>query len=319
MKHSASTTFFPHAEAGYLRISGADRIDFIQRQSTNDARKLSPGAVVTTVLTNPAARILDVLDLFQEDDEQIAALSLPGRAENTFQYLRRRIFFNDKVTVADVSPEHIQILLDGPDAAEWLAGLHFSPPEAGRHSSGQLGRIAVRALAQPGLSGTGFRLLAARSQAAELFELLTRNGAEQLEPQAYNVRRIEAGLPGADSELVDEFTPYETNLEPYVSATKGCYTGQEILARQLTYDKVTQRLVGLQLAAAVEPGTAVLAEGKRVGRVTSAAISEDLGPIALAVIKRPFNRPGRPVTVAASPNAYRATVRALPFGTRDGE
>ena len=91
---------------------------------------------------------------------------------------------------------------------------------------------------------------------------------------------------------------------------KGCYTGQEIIARQITYDKVTRTLVGLRSAALLAPGAAVAAEGREVGRVTSAAFSPQLqAPVALAIVKRPYNAVGTTVVV----NGVEATVAALPF------
>jgi folate-binding protein YgfZ len=100
--------------------------------------------------------------------------------------------------------------------------------------------------------------------------------------------RVEAGLPAAGAELSEDYTPLEAGLAAAISSTKGCYTGQEVLARQITYDKVTQHLCGLRLTRRAQPGGRVWApDGSPVGRVTSAATSPRFGEIALAVVKRP--------------------------------
>jgi folate-binding protein YgfZ len=99
--------------------------------------------------------------------------------------------------------------------------------------------------------------------------------------------------------LTGEYNPLEAGLAWACADNKGCYTGQEIIARQITYDKVMRTLVGLVAAHPLTPGAEVMAEGRSVGQVTSAAHSPGLdAPIALAVVKRPANTPGTQVTVA---------------------
>jgi folate-binding protein YgfZ len=105
--------------------------------------------------------------------------------------------------------------------------------------------------------------------------------------------RIELGRPAAGAELTGDFTPLEVEMEWACSDNKGCYTGQEIIARQRTYDKVTRSLVGLRAQQPLSPGDALIGEGREVGKITSAAVSPTTGmPIALAVVKRPHNQAG---------------------------
>jgi folate-binding protein YgfZ len=163
---------------------------------------------------------------------------------------------------------------------------------------------------QPGLAGTGYRLVAPAIARQAVEQALAEAGGERLDPALYEILRVEAGLPAAGAELDERYTPLETGLGEAISSTKGCYTGQEVIARQLTYDKVTQHLAGLRLSAPVTSGLPVLAEGRGVGTVTSFAQSPVYGPIALAILKRPFHEPGREVQVG---EGVRATVSALPF------
>ena len=312
----SGTVFFPQWDAGYLCISGQDRVDFIQRQSTNDVHALSPGGSILTVLTSSTARILDVLRLVSED-EAIAAITLPGYAEKTARYLKSRIFFMDKVKVEDASSSIIQLDLEGAQAPQFLqeAGIP-QPQRPDEVVAGEIEDIPVRIINQKGLAGTGFRLLGDQESGAELFAALLRREAVQLTPESYNVLRVEAGLPAAGQELTTDYTPLETNLRDAISNNKGCYTGQEIIARQITYDKVTQQLVGLHLDAPVYPGARILAEGKPCGTITSAVQSPRFGLIALAVIKRPYHLPATHVSVASNDdngNAIPARVTGLPF------
>ena len=110
--------------------------------------------------------------------------------------------------------------------------------------------------------------------------------------------------------MTGEYSPLEAGLAWACAENKGCYTGQEIIARQVTYDKVTRVLVGLRSAALLAPGADVLAAGRAVGSVTSAAFSPALQtPVALAILKRPAHEPGTVVTVGDAA----AVVTPLPF------
>jgi folate-binding protein YgfZ len=121
----------------------------------------------------------------------------------------------------------------------------------------------------------------------------------ELSSESRHILRVEAGLPDAGAELSEEYTPLEAGMERAVSGDKGCYPGQEVLARQVTYDKVTQRLVGLRLSEPVAPGRRLLVEGKPAGVVTSAAESPRFGAIALGVVKRPHYVAGTRLEVEA--------------------
>ena len=94
---------------------------------------------------------------------------------------------------------------------------------------------------------------------------------------------------------------------------KGCYTGQEVLARQINYDKITRQMVGLRLETPVQRGAAVQVEGRGAGEVTSAVVSPRFGAIALAVVKRPHFEPGTVVMVASGEETARGEVVSLPF------
>jgi folate-binding protein YgfZ len=305
-------------DCGLLLASGPDQDAFLQRQVTNDLRLLKPGLALPAALTNPAARILDVLYLLRSQtstgEDALAILTLPGRAEATTRYLRSRIFFMDKVALTDRTADFAQLHLFGPQTDEILAALGYPDPQA--VAAGQVVAAPDGALAfqlHPGL-GTGWRLVIPTEQLADLEIVLQSAGAQPLDPQEYHTRMVEAGLPQAAAELSEAYTPLETGLAAAVSDSKGCYTGQEILARQITYDKVTQLLCGLRLSQPAAPGDKVWADGRVVGTITSAAISPAFGPIALAVIRKPHHEPGTSVQVGTEPEtASPARIAALPF------
>ena len=299
-------------DPGYLHIQGADQADFIQRQTTNDIRELGPGRSLLTVLTSATARILDVWQLVQEPDG-IGVITLPGRGGVTARYLQARIFFMDKVTVVDASDQTAQFRIMGAiDGMPGNFGLSRIPA-AGEVIGGEVGGASVQAVGVASALGGGVLLLADVGASAPIMESLAASGARLLTPQAYEIWRVERGLPGPHGELTGEFTPLEVALSEAVSGEKGCYTGQEVIARQITYDKVTRGLVGVHLEEPAAPGDGVEVEGRNVGTITSAVESPRLGPIGLAVLKRPHNRPGVRVTVIHNGQPTAGTVAALPF------
>jgi folate-binding protein YgfZ len=294
----SGAAFYRIPRSGYHRLRGVDRLAFLQRQTTNDVTLLSPSQSVLTVLTNPAARILDVLRLIHESDEEIGLVTLPGQAGETFRFLKSRIFFKDHVSLVDASPEMAQIDLGGPSAASLLAGLGLPDlTEPGVVVRSEIVGVAVRAIEQPGFDRTGYRLLVPSAECESLDAALVRQGAIRLSEASYHVLRVENGLPAAGAELTGDYTPLEMGLEAEVSTTKGCYTGQEVIARQLNYDKVTQHLALLRLQAPGQAGERLWVDGRPVGLLTTVAQSPRFGPLALAVIKRPYHQPGTSVII----------------------
>jgi folate-binding protein YgfZ len=295
----------PHP--GYLRIGGADRAAYIQRQTTNDVHTLAPGRALLTVLTSGTARILDVWRLVLESDPDVfGAITLPGRGASTAQYLQSRIFFMDKVTVTDASADFVQFEVLGPAAGEVL-GVSSGPDQIAEVA---LAGVSLRVI---GLADRRYRLIVPAGQGDRLAAWLVERGAVALSDEAYDVLRVEAGLPGPAHELTGEYTPLETNLDGAISGTKGCYSGQEIIARQITYDKIARRLVGLRLQAPVGIAAAVQVDGRTIGAVTSAAESPRHGSLALAVLRRPHFEPHTYVTVVGGDQNVPGETVVLPF------
>ena len=300
--------FYRVPAPGYLRIGGADQRDFIQRQTTNDVRLLTPERALLTALTSGTARILDVWRLVMDADA-IGVITLPGRGAATEQYLRTRIFFMDKVTVA--SEEIAQIEVVGPAAGDALQAVGLPAlPEPDQVVTIQANGGSLRGI---GLIGRGWLLLTPAGSVEALIERLAPRAAA-LDSATYETLRVEGGLPGPARELTQDYTPLEATLDGAISGDKGCYSGQEVIARQITYDKIARRMAGLRLDAPVTVGAAVQAGGRSAGEITSAVESPRFGAIALAVLRRPHFEPGTAITVTGADGGLIAgeTV-ALPF------
>jgi folate-binding protein YgfZ len=287
-----------------LRLADADRVDFLQRMTTNDIKALRPGASCVTVLTSPTAKIVQVFTVLAHADE-LWLLPAPGEAAALARHLRGQIFFMDKVQVRAPETLLTRMRVAGPRSAAALARAGLTPlPEA--EGGWQRAGDAV-ILKQDGYDLPGYEVIL---PADVLATTLARLDALPLDAASYTARRIELGRPAPGAELTGEYSPLEAGLAWACAENKGCYTGQEIIARQVTYDKVTRVLVGLRSAALLAPGADVQAEGRTVGSVTSAAFSPTLQtPVALAIVKRPAHEPGTTVIV----DGAAAVVTPLPF------
>ena len=171
----------------------------------------------------------------------------------------------------------------------------------------QVGSIEVRAIR----TDVGVDLLCDASQTEALTEALVRAGAQPISEQTADTVRIERGRPRYGVDLDDTVIPQEAGLNARaVSFTKGCYVGQETVARLHYRGKPNRHLRGLRLSSPAPTGAEITFEDRVVGRVGSVAESPALGPVALALVRREAP-PGSSVRVG--PDAVEATVLELPF------
>jgi len=311
-------------QAGYLELGGEDGLDFLQRQTTNDMRGYNGKSALVTVLTSPSARILDVLTLLPDPeimhDEKVLKrcmhiLTLPHYGTRTAEFLTNRIFFMDKVSITEKESEFFRIELFGYDVDKTITKIGFGAlPDPAEILSAEIDGCLIRAVGSISEFQLGCQLLVPENIKDVVLDLIEDSGAFQVNEGQYNTLRIEAGLPRAGYELTTDYTPLEVGLENLVSTTKGCYTGQEVIARQINYDKVTQYLSGLKLLESAQIGERIWLEDKPVGKITSVAYSDRHGDLALAVIKRPHNQPGSELYVGQNnANAVKAQVVGLPL------
>jgi folate-binding protein YgfZ len=307
--------FYLIPQSGFFYVSGADRKDFLQRQTTNNLKALLPGQTQLNVLTSPTARILDVFYVFLVDDDALRVASLPGRSAATLAFLQSRIFFMDKVLLEDVSASFAQVELLGGQVDTLLKRLGIELPGSEEALVvQQLADETVRLWRTAGRLGLGYRLLFPAASFSSITQILEQSGMIALDEPLYQLLNIEAGQPTAEHGLTEKYTPLETGLATAISYSKGCYTGQEVIARQTNYDKVTQQLCGVKLAAAAPAGTPLWVEGRQVGVITSSGRSPRFGDIALAIVKRPHHQTGANLWVGETEQAsLPAVVAALPF------
>ena len=307
--------FVSSTERGRVWMRDRDRAALLHRLSTNHIERLRPGQSTATVLTTPTARIIDLLTVYALDDALLLVTS-PGRGAAITQYLRKNSFFNDKVQVEDATATLGQLTLYGPQAASLLQNLGVAGTTLPAHSIVlTTWREAPLYLARdPDLGESSFWVLAPPAPLAELTAALREAGAHELDAATHEVLRVEAGRGAYGRELSLEYLPLEAGLRYAMSFTKGCYVGQEIIARMENRGRLVRCLRGLRLAAppilATDAPLATLtAADTAVGVLTSFVVSPRYGPLGLAYVHTAHSAPGTHLMVAN----IAAEVVDLPF------
>lgn len=280
---TAPTLIFDRSAAqARLELTDRDRFDLIHRLSTNDLADFRQGEGRSTVLTTALARIIDRVIVYHRGETGLMLTHYPVTVLN---WLRRHIFWQDRVKLRDMSAELGLLELHGPHATALAEGLISGAGSLALHSFLEdSARRLIVARTFP-LKGDGFALLAPPTALEGIRQALMAAGAEMSTPAQYEAIRVAAGLPGPDAELTEEYIPLEAGLWDSVSFSKGCYIGQEIIARMESRNKLAKTLVGLRLAGAAEPGAALQVEGETVGVLTSIAPAESGGAVGLGFVK----------------------------------
>ena len=236
------------SDRGLLRMVGEDALDLLHRLSTQDLLTLQPSEGAATVLTTSKGRILDVLVVQRRADSLRLHVS-PGNQPRVLEWLDAYTILEDS-EASDVTGEHGQLLVFGPVAGE-VVTTAASDPALGsldlfHHRDVRLGGTDVTITKAEAPAGGGFHVAAPRGELASARQALIDAGAVPVDGGMFEVLRVEAGLPAFGSELDERWNPHEAGLERHISYTKGCYIGQEVIARLDAYDKVQRELRGLR-------------------------------------------------------------------------
>jgi tRNA-modifying protein YgfZ len=289
---------------GQVLVSGADRLRFLHNQSTADFNALLPGANCNTVFVNSTGRTIDLALSVVRDDDVLLLVS-PGKGEFMFQWLDRYIFFADKVSLQDLSFTTAVLSLIGPQSQGILAALGCEIP-VNSHQGVAIDGVDVRVVADSGLGLPGYTLLVDLEFAPVLWQRLVSLGALPAGEQCWETLRIRQGRPAVDVELTTDYNPLEVGLWQTISFTKGCYIGQETIARLNTYKGVKQYLWGIELTKSVPVGSDLFVDDVKVGLLTSCQ-----GQRGLAYVKSKVGGVGLQVQVGD--DKVSGQVVAIPF------
>ena len=274
-----------------LRLEGDNALDLLQRISTNDVAALDAGAGCPTIFTSWHGRVLERVEAYRQA-EGVLLLGGPGRAGPASDYLRRNIFFNDDVNVLDLAPYCRLFDLIGP-AAEALCGAPVAPEKSGlslwqTQLAGHTLLVAQRTA--PGVPRRS--LLVPEAGAPEVWQALCAAGARPTGSLLFNTLRIRAGRPAVGSELTNDYIPLELGLWDEVSFSKGCYTGQEIIARMESRGQLAKLLLRLRPLDDVTAPAELRHEDRVAGQLTSSVVAPDGERHALGVLRRHLAQPG---------------------------
>lgn len=275
-----------------ISVAGPDRAAFLQGQLTQDVRNLTPGESRSAAGLTPKGKLLFFGPLVAEA-ERMLILVERGAAEAVLGHLSRYGAFQ-KVQVSDASAE--------------LGVLHLYGPKTGDLET------PAGVLRLPARGEFAGELLVPTAVVGELETQLEVAGSVLVGDTTAEVLRVEAGRPRWGQDADGSNLPDEVGLQDSVSPDKGCYVGQEVVARLRTYGRVNRRLVGFRFPAGALPAGTVFPDPAKpsleLGRVTSSVLSPNLGPIGLGFAFRDVPEGG---TLATAGEARTAVVAPLPF------
>lgn len=266
-----------HRTPDALVASGDDRLDLLHRMSTNAVAELTPGEAPLTVLTNALGRIVDAVRVVAAG-EQALILTSPGRGEQVREWLRGYVFFNDDVKFEPVAVALSAWGVYGPKADDEIARLDHPHDLLSLHADEHF--FAMWRVSRP---LAGWRLLLGRTATAEA-EAIWGSAADAATVQAYEALRVEDGLPRSGHEYTPDITPLEGGLEFAVDPAKGCYIGQEVIARMQSRERVPRRIVAVKLTGPAQPGEELQLDGRKIGQLTSVVQSPVHGWIGMAQV-----------------------------------
>lgn len=311
--HAVLTTgcgLVDRSERGKLALTGEDRRSFLNGQVTNEIEALRPGGGTYAAFLTHKGKMLGDVRVLETGTELL--LDTERVALQALFDLVRRFSIGYDVQLHKRTLESGLLSLVGPLAAE-VAGASGLPADEHGHLAAELGGAPVRLVR----TREGVDVLTDAAHVAAVREALLEAGAREVDPASAEVLRVQAGVPRYGVDLDDTVIPQEAALnERAVSFTKGCYVGQETVARLFYKGKPNRHLRGLLLSGPAASGTPLVLvseSGEReVGRLGSVADSPTLGTIALAIVRREAE-PGAQLRVGD--DGTTAVVTALPFAT----
>jgi folate-binding protein YgfZ len=289
---------------GVIAVTGPDGAEYLQGQLTNDVESLAVGDGQYAALLDRKGHMQTDLRVLRSGEEAIQLDLESGTKNAALRHLTMYSIGRD-VAVADATEKGALLSLIGPRAAE-IAGT--APlPEFANEATTVAGTEALAVGTRDGID-----LFCAAADRDRLLAALLEAGAVEVSPEAAEIIRVEAGVPRFGAEMDAATMPAEAAIvEDAVSFTKGCYIGQETVARLHYKGKPNRHLRGLKLSASAVPGAPLRLGEKEVGTLGGAVVSPALGPIGLAIVRREAE-PGAQLTVGE--DGVTAEVVALPFG-----
>jgi len=300
--------------------TGKDLLDLLHRLSTATIVGLAEGQGRSTVLTSPKGRIVERLFVHHLGASGVLLIGGPDSTERVTKHLARYTF-SEQLGLSDESRSTAQFAVLGPDAAAVLEAAGWGPVDGHDLRRVEFADDRAWLLGGDGQSDEGFSVVVQADRAAGAWRHLA-TAAERAGGRAAGIRAAESyrvlrGTPTGPNELNDDYNPLEAGLRGSVAFDKGCYVGQEVVARLDSYGKVSRGLYGLEFGAAaplLEPQCSLFVDGRAVGRVTSVVgLPGRESFVGLAFVKRKAAVVGAELQVGSPDSDLVARLVELPF------
>ena len=301
-----------------LKMTGADRVEFLHGLVTNDVKALKEGEGCYAACLIPEGRMVSDLRIYALS-EALLLLFKESARERLLAHLDHYLFAEEVQFNLLVDPI---LSLQGPLSSPFLSELSgetlSNRPES--HQEIRLAGVMVRAFCHSHTGEEDYDLLIPQKELESVQEFLSAKGKKigfrWIDEETFHRLRIEAGIPFFGLDMTEATIPVEAGLEQgAISYTKGCYTGQEVIAKVKYIGHVNRYLVGFRGSnKPFASGCQVLYDGKEAGTLTSATFSFHLGcQVALGYIKREFRNPGAEVEIVVGTDRLAAQIQTLPF------
>lgn len=307
-----------HSYFGRVKVSGKDALDFLHRLSTNDLLKLRPGSAAETVFTNAKGRIIDYTPVAVRSDH-VLLLTSPGNQARLTEWLSKYHVTED-IRFEDITASSAMCSIVGPHALDSIRQLLKSNLKAGQMAELRPKWGAILAMCLEAYPEQIVHIIGSPSSLAGLWRSLLEAQADGITPMgafAYDAYRISRGIPAIGGEISEEYTPLEVGLKEAVSFSKGCYIGQEVIARLDTYQKVHRRRLGLALSGPARQGGGqndLVKGGKVVGKVTSWLDRQIYNRyLGLGIVESSAVREGDSLQVESSVRGITAVALSIPM------
>jgi folate-binding protein YgfZ len=259
---------------GKISVTGPDSLDLLNRISTNDLQYLAVGTMCDTVFATPKGRLIDYCRVINIGEE-LLLIGAFFHVNHLIDWINRFIILED-VKVKDVSEDFAWLTLIGPHAKLFLG--HLTNKALADNEEAIW--IGIEGKTFPALKNGNFKYPAYNfcfgnkdtdAILAKLIDSLKSFNGCLIGNTAFQIIRVESGMPDWGTEITQDYNPHEARLTPAISFTKGCYTGQEVIARLDTYDKVQKYLMIIELSEKLsqKPPLEIFIEDESIGHLTS--------------------------------------------------
>ncbi|GAB4216948.1 MAG: folate-binding protein YgfZ [Synechococcales cyanobacterium] len=280
---------------GRLHLVGAGVTDYLHSQTSQDMKAVAVGAGCETTFMTATAHLIDQVTAYRQDAEDWLLITAPGSRLTLGGWIQRLLMFTRTSRLLDVTEQTAMVRVAGGESAAWLQSQGLPLPEGQHHHLQSAWQGIPLHVAQGcGLGIPGYTLWTETTEADVWHNLLA--GIPRVTDQEWQALTVVRGRPCWGAEITEDYNPLEAGLWSAISLSKGCYIGQEVLAKQVTYQRLRQRLWGVHLEQVVAAGSPIVIDEHKEGVLTRCVVLDD-GIYGLGYVRTKTGEEGRRVQV----------------------